>query len=459
MRKPVVLIVDDDEQIRAALKHLLGGAYDTLSAGDCAEALEAVGSNPVDIVLMDLNLPDTNGLKALRIIKQTDDNIGVIMLTATNCARQAVDALKMGAYDYITKPFDNDDLLSTLKRYVDKATLESEVEYLKEELNKEFVYCEIISKSPKMKRVFGLISMVSGTSSSVLITGESGTGKELVARAIQSMSLRKDKPFVAVNCGAVPAELIESELFGHEKGAFTGAHARKIGKFEYADEGTVFLDEVSTIPMNLQIKLLRVLQEKTFERVGSNIPIRVDIRVLAATNIDLEEAVRQGRFREDLYYRLKVVPVELPPLRERKEDIPLLIRHFLDKHSMRCNKKLRGITQEAVAALTEYHWPGNIRELENLIERLVVLAKANSTIRYNDLPSAIFSQGSKRQSDSDANGLKEASQEFERRYIIEVLNKTNWNRAEAARHMNIHRNTLLMKMKSLGIKGPRKAYK
>jgi len=289
----------------------------------------------------------------------------------------------------------------------------------------------------------------------VLITGESGTGKELVARAIQSKGHRKDKPFVAVNCGAIPAELMESELFGYEKGSFTGALSKKIGKFEYADGGTVFLDEVSTLPMHLQIKLLRVLQEKSFERVGSNHPIKVDIRVIAATNQDLEKEVRSGRFREDLYYRLKVVPIELPPLRDRREDIPLLIHHFFKRHAAAFNKPVPNISAEAINALRDFSWPGNVRELENLIERLVVLSKEGREITYYDLPVGMFTTDLDGEPKTDALDFREAVESFERHYIIGMLNKTNWNKLEAARRMKVHRNTLQLKIKSLKIKKPR----
>lgn len=453
MRKQTVLVVDDDESVRVTLQALLQEFYDTMAAGNGVEALELVRSKPIDIVLMDINLPGIDGIKALELIKGFDPEIGVVMLSASDSAQQAVTALKKGAYDYITKPFDNEDLLSTLKRLADRSKLKNEVAFLKEELKNMSGEGEIVSRSPKMRKIFELIQKVANTSSNVLITGESGTGKELVARAIQSRGERKNKPFVAVNCGAVPSELMESELFGHEKGAFTGAYARKIGKFEYADGGTVFLDEISTLPMHLQIKLLRVLQEKSFERVGSNIPIKVDIRVIAATNVDLDKEVHEGRFREDLYYRLKVVPVELPPLRERKEDIPLLIHHFLEKNSRKFNKEVGGISADAINALMGYTWPGNIRELENLMERLVVLARDSQEIIYDDLPIGMFCVNDG-QNAKEPKDFKEACKAFERHYIIGVLNKTNWNRMEAARSMKIHRNTLLMKMKDLGIKEP-----
>jgi DNA-binding NtrC family response regulator len=453
MKRPVVLLVDDDQHVLETLKLVLSDSYDTLSAGSGAEAVSTVRNQPVDIVLMDLQLPGMGGLDALKLIKEYDSSIGVLMLSASDSAEQAVQALRLGAYDYLTKPFDPDKLLATLERLSEGLHLKSEVAFLREELIEKQGYGEIISRSPRMKRVFELIKAVSNTASSVLITGESGTGKELVARVVQSMGVRKDKPFVAVNCGAVPSELMESELFGHEKGSFTGAHQRKIGKFEFADNGTVFLDEVSTLPMHLQIKLLRVLQEKSFERVGSNTSIKVDIRVIAATNVDLAEEVRKGRFREDLFYRLKVVPIELPPLRDRKEDIPLLLSHFLEKHSRTCNKRIAGITDDALALLNEYRWPGNIRELENLMERLVVLASDGSVITADDLPSGIVPDALEGPS-TEARDLHEAVQVFEKRYITGALNRAGWNRLEAARRLNIHRNTLFLKMKELGIQEP-----
>ena len=454
MKRPVVLMVDDDQQILETLKYILGDSYEPVTARSGFEAVSIVRNQPIDIVLMDLKLPGMSGLEALKLIKEHDSRVGVLMLSASDSAEQAVSALKLGAYDYLTKPFDNDKLLATLERFTEGLKLRSEVAFLREELYEKQGYGEIISKAPVMKKVFDRIMAVCNTASSVLITGESGTGKELVARAIQTMGVRRDKPFVAVNCGAVPSELMESELFGHERGSFTGAYQRKVGKFEFADTGTLFLDEVSTLPMHLQIKLLRVLQEKSFERVGSNSTIKVDIRVIAATNVDLAEEVRKGRFREDLFYRLKVVPIELPPLRDRKEDIPLLLSHFLEKHCRACNKRISGITDDALALLREYRWPGNIRELENLMERLVVLASDGSFITSADLPSGIVRDMAAAGEPVEGRDLKEAVQAFEKRYITGVLNRTAWNRLEAAARLNIHRNTLLLKMKDLGIQEP-----
>ncbi|OGQ57621.1 MAG: hypothetical protein A3J24_07860 [Deltaproteobacteria bacterium RIFCSPLOWO2_02_FULL_53_8] len=455
MRKPVILIVDDEAALRFTLGILLRDCYEVMLAADAMEAIEIIKGTPVDLVLMDVNLPVISGLRALEIIREIDAGIGIVMISGTDSAQQAVSAIKNGAFDYITKPFDNDDLRITLSRYIQKQRLDSEVTFLRDELMSRSGYSEIVSVSKKMRDIFKIIEQVGKTSSNVLITGESGTGKELVARALQSIGERRTKPFVAVNCGAVPSELMESELFGHEKGAFTGAHARKLGKFEYADGGTIFFDEVSTLPMNLQVKLLRVLQEKTFERVGSNVSIKVDVRVIAATNTDLAAAVKRGVFRDDLYYRLNVVPIKIPPLRERKEDIPVLVSHFIEKHCKACNKLIKGVTPDALEALAEYDWPGNVRELENLIERIVVLAKDGHEICYEDVPVSMLISEQSGLSCGESIDFREACRNFERRYIMEVLNKTNWNRIKAAGLMKVHRNTLLMKVKELGIKAPK----
>lgn len=453
MRRPIVLIVDDEPAVRETLEILLKDDYETVSVSNGMEAVEVVKSLPVDLVLMDLNLPLIDGFEALKMIKAVDADTGVVVISASDSATKAVQALKMGAYDYITKPFDPDDLITKLKRYADRLGLKKEVSYLREELKDKLGYGQVIGKTPVMEKVFELVDKVSRSPSSVLITGGSGTGKELIARAVHAMSPRAERSFVVVNCGAIPQEIMESELFGHEKGSFTGAHARKIGKFEYADGGTVFLDEVATLPMGLQVKLLRVLQERTFQRVGGNSEIKVDIRVIAATNIDLDEAVKKGAFREDLFYRLKVVPVSLPALSERKADIALLTAHFMDKHSKLCNKNIKGVSDEALRALEDYPWPGNVRELENLVERLVVLAKDGAEITYEDLPVELFFAHA--DSSAGEKDFREALRAFERRYITDVLDKTDWNRGEAAKLMKIHRNTLLHKMKELGIKRAR----
>ena len=452
MRKPVVLIVDDDADVRELLKVILADHYELVCVENGPDAISIVKSEQIEMALMDLNLPGMDGLEALEKIKEINPECGVVVISATDKADKAVSALKLGAYDYITKPFDGDELIVRLKRFTDRLSLKREVTYLREELENQLGYGELISKAPRMMKVFELIKKVAPTSSNVLVSGESGTGKELVSRAIHALGPRKDHPFVAVNCGAIPSELIESELFGHVKGSFTGASANKIGKFEFADNGTIFLDEVATLPPGLQVKLLRVLQERTFERVGSNQEIKVDIRVIAATNVDLEEEVQNGTFRDDLYYRLKVVPVDLPPLRERTEDIPLLVESFIQRHSRNCNKQIKGISPSALKVLCDYYWPGNIRELENLVERLVVLATDDSELIYDDLPVEIIIPGTAAERRAfEVRDYREACRAFERHYITDILEKVGWNRIEAARLMNVHRNTLTQKIKSLGI--------
>lgn len=303
----------------------------------------------------------------------------------------------------------------------------------------------IISKSQKMQHIFKLIEAIAGTNTTVLLTGETGTGKELIANTIHSKSTRSDKPFVAINCGAIPAELMERELFGHEKGAFSGAHQKMIGKFEYADKGTIFLDEIATLPTQLQVKLLRVIQEKSFERIGSNSPIKVDVRFIAATNLNLSNEVNRGTFREDLYYRLNVVPIEIPPLREKKEDIPILVKHFIDEYSKRYNKQIDGLSEEVIRILVNHSWPGNIREIQNLSEMLVVLAKENAQIEAKDLPDCFFKTKLVELT------YENAFNSFEREYIKKILEFTNWNINEAAHKMDVHRNTLSKKIKKLSL--------
>jgi len=306
----------------------------------------------------------------------------------------------------------------------------------------------IITASPKVKHVLKIIESISNTSTTVLLTGETGTGKELIAQAIHQNSTRSHKPFVAINCGAIPTELMERELFGHEKGAFTGAHQRAIGKLEYANGGTVFLDEIATLPLSLQVKLLRVIQERSFERVGSFVPIKIDVRFIAATNVNVQEEVRKGTFREDLYYRLNVLPIEIPPLRERREDIPLLIQHYFEEYGKKFNKRIAGITEKAMDVLIKHSWFGNVRELQNLSEMLVILASEDSVIDTDFLPETFFKNSAANQ---PLGGYNQTMKAFEKEYIIKMLTATGWNKAEAAKKMRIHRNTLLNKMKELEI--------
>ena len=378
--KPTLLIVDDELGARQSLEVILEDDYRVLSVDSGQEALEILQKEPVDLVLLDVNMPDMDGLQVLRKIKEQDEEIDVIMVSALNLARKAVDAVRLGAYDYITKPYEPEDILSTVNRVISKQRLHRELDFLRREVEESRGFNQIVSQNKTMLEIFQLIKKVAYTSTNILVIGESGTGKELIARSVHRQGNRNAGPFVAINCAAIPSELMESEMFGHEKGAFTGAHARAIGKFEHANGGTLFLDEISALRSDLQAKLLRVLQEREIERIGSNKPIKVDIRVISATNTNLEDAVFQGRFRQDLYFRLNVVPISIPPLRERKEDIPLLAKHFLNKFNLAFHKKIPGFSDKALGALTRYHWPGNIRELENLIERIVVLSPGRSRL-------------------------------------------------------------------------------
>jgi DNA-binding NtrC family response regulator len=447
-----ILIVDDDEGTREALEEILEDDYNVTCVADGQVALDKLNREAIDLVLLDLIMPGMNGIETLKRIKAYDKQIDVIMVSATDRAREATAAITSGAYDYITKPFDADAILSAIERALQKRSLEQEVRYLRSEVALRFDETRILGESRPMKAVFSLINKVASTSSNVLITGESGTGKELAARAIHNQSPRASKPFVAINCAAIPSELVESELFGHEKGAFTGAYSRSIGKFEFANSGSVFLDEISNLKLELQAKLLRFFQERDFTRIGGHRSIKVDVRMIAATNISIKQMVQENRFREDLYFRLNVIPIELPPLRNRRGDIPLLVNFFLDKFNLKLNQKIEGITQEAMAILETYHWPGNIRELENLIERLVVLRSSERWIDVKDLPfDLLYDEDDMEAGHRVEKGLLQARRLFERQYILRALKFCKYNQAKTARMLRIHRNTLIQKMKALEI--------
>ena len=447
-----ILIVDDDEGTREALEAILEDDYDVACVADGQAALDKLNREAFDLVLLDVIMPGMDGIETLKRIKAYDKQIDVIMVSATDRAREATAAITSGAYDYITKPYDADAILTAIERALQKRSLEQEVRYLRSEVALRFDETRIIGESRPMKAVFSLINKVAGTSSNVLITGETGTGKELAARAIHNQSPRVSKPFVAINCAAIPPELIESELFGHEKGAFTGAYSRNIGKFEFANSGSVFLDEISNLKLELQAKLLRFLQERDFTRIGGHRSIKVDVRMIAATNISLKQMVQENRFREDLYFRLNVIPIELPPLRNRRGDISLLANFFLDKFNLKLNQKIEGITQEAMAILENYHWPGNIRELENLIERLVVLRSNERWIDVKDLPfDLLYNEDAMKAGQQVEKGLLQARRLFERQYILRALRICKYNQAKTARMLRVHRNTLIQKMKALEI--------
>ncbi len=451
--KPTILIVDDEPGARESLEVILEDDYQLLSVGSGREALETFQKKPVDLILLDVNMPDMDGLTLLRKIKEKDEEVDVVMVSALNQARKAVDSIKMGAYDYITKPYEPEDILSTVNRVISKQKLYRELDFLRREVEESRGFDQIISQTKAMQEIFQLIKKVAFTSTNILITGESGTGKELVARSIHRQGSRKNGPFVAVNCAAIPSELMESEMFGHEKGAFTGAHTRAIGKFEHSNGGTLFLDEISALRADLQAKLLRVLQEREIERIGSNKPIKVDMRVISATNSNLEDAVMRGKFRQDLYFRLNVIPISIPPLRERREDVSLLANHFLNKFNKAFNKKIPRFTEKAMSGLARYYWPGNIRELENLVERFVVLLPDNRPIDLEDIPIEILMDSGQNLEDFklERMGLLRIREIIEKRIIVNVLEATKWNQTETAKILKINRNTLLQKAKQLGI--------
>jgi DNA-binding NtrC family response regulator len=457
-RRGTVLVVDDEEGVRASIRAILEGTCEVLEAADGASALEVLRGREVDLVMLDQRMPGEAGLDVLLRVKAADPSTVVVVATAVHDVRTAVEALRRGAYDYLTKPFDVDDILLLVRRVLEKRALEREVLCLRSLAGSRFDAAHgfegMIGRHPEMVRVYQLVGQVASTSTTVLITGESGTGKELVARAVHHRSPRGDQPFVAVNVAAIPETLIESELFGYEKGAFTGALARKLGRFELAHGGTIFFDEIGSLRLDLQAKLLRVLQQREIERVGGNGAVAVDVRVIAATNVNLREAVRDRRFRDDLYYRLNVVPIHVPSLRERRPDIPVLVDHFVRKIARECNRDVRGVSTGALEALARYDWPGNVRELENVIHRAVVLANG-PVVQLQDVPLdvAMPETGSRLTEDSGL-PLREAIAQFERQYVLRVLERVGWNVSRAARFLGVHRNTVLGKLTLWGVQRP-----
>jgi len=451
--KPTLLIVDDELGARQSLEVILEDDFHVLTSESGQEALEIIQKEPVDLILLDIHMPEMDGLEVLRKIKERDEEIDIIIVSALNLARKAVEAIKLGAYDYITKPYEPEDILSTVARVIHKRNLHRELDFLRREVEASRGFDQIVTQNKTMLQIFERVKKVAFTSTNVLITGESGTGKELIARSIHQQGNRKHGPFVAINCAAIPSELMESVMFGHEKGAFTGAHARAIGKFEYAHGGTLFLDEISVLRSDLQAKLLRVLQEREIERIGSNRPIKVDVRVISATNTNLAKAVAQGQFRQDLYFRLNVVPISIPPLSERKEDIPLLANHFLRKFNTAFNKKIPGFSEKALASLTRYPWPGNIRELENLVERIVVLSAGDEKIDLKNIPYEILMASDQDTKDAEMKkgGLIKIRKAIEKQIILSVLEASQWNQTEAAKVLNVNRNALIQKAKQIGI--------
>jgi two-component system response regulator HydG len=453
-RQNTVLVVDDDSAHRTMLKTLIGGwGYAVSEADDGSTAVEKIKDTAFDLVLMDVRMVKVSGLEALETIKAVNPAIPVIIMTAYSSVETAVKALKQGAHDYLTKPLDFDKLRLTIDRAMEHTRLKEENRLLRETLGQQFDNQNIIGKSPAMLKLLETVSQVAPSEATVLISGESGTGKELIAGALHFNSLRKGGPFVKINCAAITETLLESELFGHEKGAFTGADRRKEGRFSQAHGGTLLLDEVSEMSLMMQVKLLRALQEREFNRVGGEATIQVDVRVIAATNKDLMEQINDGAFREDLYYRLNVVELEVPPLSHRKEDIPLLAQHFLETFVAKNRKEIKGFTPKAMDNLIRYDWPGNVRELMNAVERGVVLARTD----YLDVTDFSFMQNSMLQTDRDSADSAALSvngdvplEEIEKAAILSTLQAAGGNKSEAARRLGITRKTLHKKLKAYG---------
>lgn len=443
--RPAVLVIDDEEDLRLTLRSILKKDYSPQLASSGKEGLKLLKGQSFALVLLDIRMPEMDGLTVLKKIKELNDSLPVVMVTASRDVKSAVEAMKAGAEDFISKPFEVEELLAVIEKVAEKAELKKENQYLKEVLKDAESYGDLIGQTPGIKKIMGLIAQTAPTDSTILITGESGTGKEIAAKAIHKLSKRKNGPFIALNCGAIPENLLESELFGHERGAFTGALDRRIGKFELSDGGTIFLDEIGTMSANMQSKLLRVLEDHKIERVGGGSPIEVDVRVLAATNIDFPKHIREGKFREDLYYRLNVIPLHMPSLKDRKDDIPLFVTYFIEKFNRELGKKVKEISSEVLAYLKSYDFPGNVRELKNIIERAVALCQGDQLMMENLLtPTVSGSTGAK--------SLKSALEEFEANYIKAALNETNGVQSVAAKKLGLHRTTLHARMNALGLK-------
>jgi len=464
-----VMVIDDDPGLREYMEALVTRqGYDVVAVAGGEEALRVLDEASPDLVTLDVVLPGMDGLETLRELKKRIAHVPVIMLSGHGQARTIVEAMRLGASDFLRKPFEAEELEIAFQKALEKRALKMEVEQLRSRARNESEMLLLAGDTPRMREVRDILEQVSDTDITVLIRGASGTGKELVARSLFQMSNRRDKPFVKVNCAALPSELLESELFGFEKGAFTGAQKRKLGKFEYANGGTIFLDEISEMHPSLQAKLLQVLQDGEFSRLGGAGDVKVDTRILAATNRDLESAVKEGQFREDLYYRLNVVTVQIPALRERTDAIPLLSDFFLNKYNAQYHKDVKGLSSEAMSLFMAYHWPGNVRELENMVKRIVVLGSEQTVldeIRLRENPEAEAEGSSEETLDlaalgadlDDGNGIdlkaisKRAAQIAEKKVIERVLHQTRWNRKEAAGRLRISYKALLYKMKENGL--------
>src|SRR3990167_4927118 len=456
INKKKILVVEDDEYVLGSIKSVLDDeGYRVSTASNGLEALSFYRKEPFDLVISDLKMPQMDGFELLKQLKLEYPEIFLIMMTAYGSVRTAVEAMKIGAYDYLTKPVSAEEMRLVVQRVFEKQNLIIENMALRKELEERFSFHNIIGKSHKMQHIYDLILQVANTDATVLITGDTGTGKELIAHAIHHNSSRKDSPFVVINCSALPESLLETELFGHEEGAFTGATKQRTGKFEYANKGTVFFDEMGNLPLSMQTKLLRLLQEKSFERIGGNQTIKVDVRVLAATNKDLNKLSEEGCFRKDLYYRLNVIPIQLPSLKERREDIPLLVTHFIEKYNKVFKKEIKSISQNVLNMMMSYCWPGNVRELENLVERTVIMAK-DHVISEIELPMPNQKQARERFEDIDNGQITDSSLEdflahYENIYITRLLKRCKGRIDSSATISGIDVKTLYRKMKKYNI--------
>jgi DNA-binding NtrC family response regulator len=447
-----ILVVEDDESLRRVTQAQLEKCgYETATACDAAEALEALAREPRDLIITDLNLPGASGLELLKQVRLDYPETTVVVVTAYGTIETAVEAMKAGAYDYVTKPVHPDELRALVNRVLERRQLIEEVRALRSSLDQKYGFENIIGRSGALLHVLDSASRVAHTDATVLVLGETGTGKELLAKAIHFNSLRRERPFVVINCGAIPAELLESELFGHVKGSFTGAMNHKKGKVEIAEGGTLFLDEIGEMSLDLQVRVLRLLQEREIEKVGATKLIRVDVRIIAATHRDLEALVADGRFREDLYYRLAVIPIALPPLRERTDDIPELINQFFYRSKQKHDRPDMTLSQPVMPYLVNYRWPGNVRELENVIERLVLLCRSDE-ISVSDLPANIRQRHPSPEAAAPAPTVTDAGlNAVERQLIVKALRESNWNQSKAARQLGISRKTLLYRIGKYGI--------
>lgn len=447
-----ILVVDDEASQRSVLAgHLRKKRHEVFEAGSAAEAFGHIGKHGIDIVLTDFRMPDRTGYELLKDIRTLSPETTVVLITAFGTIEGAVDAMRAGAYDYLSKPVELAELDLLIQRIGERQHLISENRLLKEQLAAKFSFQGIISQSSEMESVLSTAARVAGTRASILIRGESGTGKELIARAIHFSSPRKDKPFVAVNCAALNENLFESELFGHERGAFTGADRQRRGRFEAADTGTIFLDEIGDVPLSVQVKLLRVLQEQQFERVGGSESLQIDVRVLAATNRNLEELIGQGRFREDLFYRLNVVTIDIPPLRKRRTDIAPALEHFLSLYMKEHRKKTLSFSKEAWEILVRYDYPGNIRELENIVQRAVILSQGD-IVTKDELPQTVRSLTSEHDREKEAAALPDRLERMEKELVLDALRVHHGNQSRAATELGISERNLRYKLKKWGMK-------